>query len=106
MRLSNWERFWLAIIVGSGPPSTIAIVRLGNRILDKLEFSDEEKLLVGWRELGSNMVAWTQEHDWELGFTEEEWQLLRSRIEAFQQWPQDRRAEVLYDKIVGEENNE
>lgn len=101
--LTNWERLWLAMIVGSGQCPSIAVVRLGNCILDRLEMTDGEKAEIGWRQISPSAVAWDRETGWPMEFTNEEWALLRARVIAFQQWPQDRRTEALYDKIVGED---
>lgn len=105
--LTNWERFWLTIIVGSGQ-GTIAQIRLGNKALDALEMTDEEKAKVGWRVFpDSQQVGWTQERDWELEFEDDVWPIVQlyASPKHFKQWPQDRRTEVLYDKVVGEEGN-
>lgn len=100
--LSNWERFWLTIIVGSGQ-GTIAQIRLGNKALDVLEMTDEEKAEVGWQSLSLSQIAWQREKDWELSFDDDVWRLVQMYAENFQRWPQDRQTETLYDKILVKE---
>lgn len=101
LTLTNWERFWLGVVIGSGQ-GTIAQIRLGNKVLDVLEMSDEEKAEVGWRVLPPSQIGWQREKDWELKFVNEGWSLVQMYVKNFKQWPQDRRAEVLYDKIMEE----
>lgn len=102
--LSNWERFWLGVVVGSGTAPTIAQIRLGNKALDVLEMADEEKAEVGWLSLPDRQqVGWQSEKDWELKFEDDVWRLVQLYAKNFRRWPQDRRTEALYDKVMGEE---
>lgn len=100
--LSNWERLWLTIIVGSGQ-GTIAQIRLGNKALDMLEMTNEEKTGVGWQAISLSQFTWQKERDWELSFDDDVWQLVQAYAAQFQRWPQDRRTEALYDKVLVEE---
>lgn len=103
--LSNWERFWLTAIVGSGSAPTMAQIRLGNKALDVLEMTDEEKTEVGWQPIALGQFTWQKERDWELSFDDDVWQLVQFYATQFQRWPQDprgRRTEALYDKIMEE----
>ena len=101
--LTNWERFWLTIVVSSGTAPTIGQIRLGNRALDILEMSDEEKAEVGWLVFPDRQqIKWQQERDWELKFEDDVWRLVQMYTKNFTRWPQDRQTEVLYDKIIGE----
>ena len=102
--VTNWERFWLTAII-SGGQGTIGQIRLGNKALDVLEMTDEEKAEVGWR-VGSQQVGWTQERDWTLEFKDEVWRLVQMYAKKFARWPQDRRTEALYDKVMVEERDE
>lgn len=101
--LTNWERFWLGVVVGSGQ-GTIAQIRLGNKALDVLEMTAEEKAGVGWLALPDRQqVGWQREKDWELEFEDNVWQLVQVYTGSFQRWPQDPRTEALYDKVVAKE---
>lgn len=97
--LTNWERFWLGVIVSSGH-GTIGQIRFGNKALDILEMTDEEKAEVGWQVLPPNQIGWRQERDWELKFEDDVWLIIQKYTKNFQQWPQDRRTEALYDKVM------
>lgn len=99
--LSNWERFWLTVIVGGGTAPTIAQIRLGNKALDVLEMTDDEKAEVGWMAFPDRQqVGWQREKDWELEFKDNVWLIVQGYTKVFQQWPQDRRSEALYDKVM------
>jgi len=101
--LTNWERFWLVIMVGSGTAPTIGQFRLGNKALDKLELTDEEKAEVGWEAFPDRQqIGWQREKDWELEFKDDVWAIVKGYVKTFQRKPQDRRFEVLYDKILEE----
>ena len=101
--LTNWERFWLARIVGSGTAPTIGQIRLGNKALDVLEMSNEEKAEVGWLAFpGRQQVKWQREKDWELRFADDVWLVVQGYAKVFQRWPQNKQTEALYDKVIGE----
>lgn len=105
--LTNWERFWLTAIVRSGTSPTIGQIRLGNKALDVLEMTDEEKTEVGWMTFPDRQqVGWQQEKDWELEFEDDVWLIVQlyASPQHFEQWPQDRRTEALYDKVVEEKD--
>ena len=98
INMSNWERVWLALIIGSGS-GNIARIRLGNRALDILEFTEEEKEQVSLVQVGPQW-QWRREHQWELEFPDDVWQLVIACTRGFQEWPQDDRSEILHDKVV------
>lgn len=101
--VDTWERVQLVVIVGSSTAPNIMQLRLGNKALDVLELTEEEKTLIGWRDIGLGQAMWEprhNDHQWELEFTDDVWPVVELYVKNFQAWPQGRRAETLYDKVI------
>jgi len=69
-----------------------------------LELTEEEKLEVGWAVLPNDRIAWRPGDAtvWSLEFSDNVWNFVKQRAKAYQDWPVNRQANVLLDKILGD----
>lgn len=97
--LDTWERIQLLQVV-SGGRGTFGQVELGLQALAVLRLSDEEKLAVGWIELGPNQLAWTRGLEYDMEFADDVWQLIQMLTASYQAWPIDERVVELRKKVL------
>ncbi len=58
LKLTAWQRFQCIQMIGS-LRGNVSILHLGGKLLDILDFTDEDKKRVGYQDVGPNQVIWT-----------------------------------------------
>lgn len=102
MKFTIWERTMLSLVVGRGT-GTFEQIELGLMALKILRLSDEEKLEVGWHEPGPGRFDWVHDREYELGFDDAVWRLVRALAKNYQAWPTDERVRALRSKVTDDE---
>jgi len=57
LKITAWQRFQCIQAVG-GLRGNVAILHLGGKLLDILQFSDKEKAEIGYQEMGGGQAQW------------------------------------------------
>ena len=97
--LSTWERVHAAMAVGS-QTGTVARIKVLTGILDILELDDGERLMTGWTSDGTMMVNWSQNLEWKLEFTKDQWDALCGVVVPFDRWPVHRNVDPMITKLT------
>jgi len=102
MELSTWQRAGLIQVLGA-VRGNVATLRLALGALEAVEFTEEERLEIGYREEGGR-AEWNEagaERVWELEVGEREARFAAGVVEGWEQWPVGRAEEVfgLVDKL-------
>ena len=88
--LTTWERAKLLNALGKLSGLNLAMLRKANKLLDRIELTQEEKESIGWRQNmkpnGTVEFSWTVSKNWDMEFDEEELQLLRYAFNQFDGW--------------------
>jgi len=117
LKLTTWERVQLLRCVPPTAP-TIEDVAKHLRVGGKLELSEEEKELVGWKETrvmtpnGPGMTTmWAPDkadYVFEINLEDADFEHLKGLVAQRQDWPVNPLTIVLHDKMkqVGEKENE
>jgi len=107
LRLNTWERVQLLQCV---PPTgrTIEDVRKHLRVADILELTEEEKKLVGWREIQTTQglsTSWgvnaevEPEHEFEIQFEDSDHAHLMQLVSQRNEWPTTKLTIALHEKL-------
>jgi len=95
LELTTWQRVIVISILNAlrGP---VAIVRKAGKLLDILDLSQEEKADIGLVELAPGSFQWKDAgRTWEMEIADRELAaFLKQQVQAFQDWPVARRADV------------
>ena len=100
IKLTTWERLTIAAIVGA-MTGTVADVRRAGKVLDVVEFNDEDAKAIGLV-ADAGGVRWEeQSREWDLELDEPSLQLARTQVSI---WPHFRAADrktvgALVDKL-------
>ena len=102
IKLTTWERLTISSIVGS-MTGTVAEVRRAGKVLDALEFNDEDAKAIGLV-ADPNGVRWEdQTREWEIELDDAAIQLARSQVSTWAHFRASDRKNVgaLVDKLGG-----
>ena len=105
--LTTWERVQLIQCI---PPTghTIEDVRKHLRVADILELTEEEKKLVGWREIQTTQgmsTSWGMDakvkpdHEFEVQFEDADFDHLKQLMTKRQEWPTSQLTLELHEKL-------
>ncbi len=100
IKLTTWERLTISAIVGS-MTGTVAEVRRAGKLLDALEFNDEDAKAIGLVADPSG-VRWEDEtREWEVELDDASLQLARSQVSTWAHFRASERKKVgaLVDKL-------
>lgn len=88
--LTTWERIRLASALGRLSGLNLEVLRKASNLLDKIEFTEEEKELVGLNQTinpnGTAEIAWKIGRDWDFELEEGEVQILYYAVNQFAGW--------------------
>jgi hypothetical protein len=107
MKLTTWERIQLIQCI---PPTghTIEEVRKHLRVADILELTEEEKKLVGWREIQTTQgmsTSWgvnaevEPDYEFEISFEDADYEHLKNLVGQRSEWPTSKLTLDIYDKL-------
>jgi len=108
LNVNTWERVQLLQCV---PPTgrTIEDVRKHLRVADILELTEEEKKLVGWKEIQTTQglsTSWgidakvSPDHEFEIQFEDSDHAHLMKLVEQRNEWPTSRLTVALHEKLL------
>jgi len=97
--LTTWERVHLGMSVG-GQQGTAGRIKDLLAVLEILELDDAEKLMTGWTTAGAMAVNWSQNLDWKLEFSKEEFEVLCGVAIPFDRWPVSKNVDPMITKLT------
>lgn len=102
IKLTTWERLTISAIVGS-MTGTAAEVRRAGKVLDALEFNDEDAKAIGLVADPSGVRWEDQTREWEVELDQDAIQLARAQVSTWAHFRASERKTVgaLVDKLGG-----
>jgi hypothetical protein len=99
IELTIWQRFALLQVLG-GLRGDLGTLRLGAKVMDKVELSEAEKREAGVKAQGS-AITWSGQATATVSLSQQEADLVRRVVTEYRAWPMDNAGELfeLVDKL-------